>query len=87
MQRAVEKYYSVSETGWLLSFSPSWVRQKISENAFPGTFKSDADFRVPASAINSFIDAHKLRFPDADGLGISARSETEARRKISGSKL
>lgn len=87
MQRAVEKYYSVSETAWLLSFSNSWGREKISQGTFAGTVKIDDDFRIPASAINTFIDAHEMKFLDPSQMGIAARSDTELKRKISAQKF
>jgi hypothetical protein len=90
MQRAVEKYYSVTEVGWLLSFSPGWVRKTFCEAAdgpLRGVVKIGDDFRIPASTINEFIDARRLRAPKAEDLGVSARSETELKRKISAERL
>lgn len=83
-QRAVEKYYSVSELAFLLSFSPAWVRGHLGD--FPGTVKIDDDFRIPASGINAWLSRHELMAVGEalERVGIPARSETELKRKVRG---
>lgn len=84
-QRAVEKFYSVAETAFLLGFGPSWVRMKFCDATAPyaeGVVKDGKDFRIPASAINRWWDDHRLRRPAAEDLGIAARSPTELKRKL-----
>jgi hypothetical protein len=94
-QNAVEKYYSVTETAFLLSFEPRWVRERCENGDFPGTVyiepenakaKGKGEYRIPASGINEFLAKHQLMaLSDALGsLGIAARSETELKRKIRG---
>lgn len=86
-QRAVEKFYSVAETAFLLGFGPNWVRQEFCDAESPyaeRVVKIDKDYRIPASVINEFIDARRLRQPDVESMGVPARSSTEVKRKVRG---
>ena len=90
MQRAIEKHYSVSETAFLLGYSPAWVRQTFCEIKSPycrDVVKDGKDFRIPASAINAWRDAHLLRQLAPGDMGIAARSETELKRKLAAQKF
>jgi hypothetical protein len=83
-QRAVEKYYSVSETAFLLGFSPGWVREKFCDPPRERVVRIDDDYRIPASTINAFLEAHQVRSVEQamDEAGIFARSGTELQRKV-----
>jgi hypothetical protein len=83
-QRAVEKYYSVTQVAFLLSFSEQWVRDNL--ESFPGSVRIDDDIRIPSSGINHFLDNHTIKAVDQAiaEMGIAARSETELKRKIRG---
>jgi hypothetical protein len=86
MNRAVEKYYTVREAAWLLGFSPAWVRKKCEQGAFVGTVKIEADYRIPASGINAFLQARTIMQIEQalERVGLSARSTTELKRKLGG---
>jgi hypothetical protein len=80
ISRAVEKYYSPREAGFLLGFEERWVRDRIKAGELPGTTEIGGEYRIPASAINAKIEAGLVRGPGE--LGTSARSVGELRRKV-----
>ena len=81
--RAVEKYYTITETALLLSLHNDTVVIRMKAGEFgPGcvnlsTGDARPDYRIPASGINSYLD-HRRIFTEP---GIAARSVGELRRK------
>jgi predicted DNA-binding transcriptional regulator AlpA len=74
----VELYYSVPELEVLLRFSSAYLRKRIHAEEFPGTVNIDGDLRVPASAVNAWLERHGLATPR----GLKARTAGELRRKM-----
>jgi hypothetical protein len=81
---AVEKYYSVAETACLLGFSEKFVRGRLKAGEFPGAVAIEKDIRIPASAINGWLQEHELRGPEevVSRSGVFARSKGELRRRL-----
>lgn len=80
--RAVEKYYSVSETALLLSIHTNTVKTHLHAGNFGGecvNIASDArpDYRIPASGINAWLERRRVLTEP----GIAARTVGELRRK------
>jgi hypothetical protein len=81
--KAVEKFYSVADVSLLLSLCTKTVLEKIHGREFGeqvvnlGTAQRP-DYRVPASALNAFLEARRI-FSEP---GIAARSVGELRRKV-----
>jgi len=78
MNTAVEMHYTAAEIALLIRKCSRYVRDKMKEGAFgPNVFFIDGEYVAPASAVNAFIDQHRLIAP-----GVKARSEGELRRKL-----
>lgn len=82
--KALEKYYSIQEAAFLLGMHPNWVRKRLRAGDFhtpctcPVFLGSDGrDIRIPASAINAFLDNRKVREP-----GVAAADEMDLRRRM-----
>ena len=80
--RAVEKFYSVSETALLLSLCSKTVIEKLKAREMGEdvvNLGSDLrpDYRIPASGINAWLSSRRV-FSEP---GIAARSTGELRRK------
>ena len=78
---AVEKYYAPAEAALLLSFSKDWVLDRVAAGDFPGSVKIGDDYRIPASAINRYLQERALFSRGDVQIGIAARSIGELRRK------
>jgi hypothetical protein len=82
--KAIEKYYSVAELSVLLSICPRTVKRRLKAGEFGqavvnlGTSVEQADYRIPASGVNAYLERHQMPVPQ---LGIAARSIGELRRK------
>ena len=81
--RAVEKYYSVTETCLLLSVSSDTVIRRMRAGEFgPDCVNlgsaAGPDFRIPASGINAWLERCRVYTEP----GIAARSVGELRRKV-----
>jgi hypothetical protein len=80
--RAVEKFYSVTETALLLSLSTDTILRRLKAGEL-GTdvvnLGSDEapDYRIPASGINAWLESRRVFLEP----GITARSVGELRRK------
>jgi excisionase family DNA binding protein len=80
-----EKYYSVAEVALLLSCSADTVKRRIKSGKLGlgvvniGEDGKGADWRVPASGLNAYLQARRL-FNEAEP-GVTARSIGELRRK------
>jgi len=86
MGRMVEKYYSVQELAWHLSFAVSTVRGWIKRGEFGprgAMLELGTDLRVPASAVGAFVERHLSRHDGARARADLARGRTlgEARRR------
>lgn len=80
MPIVVEKYYTVSELSLLLGFGAEWVRTRIHQGEFGDKcWMHQKDIRVPASAVNAFVEKCLIAVPEA---GIAARTAGELVRKI-----
>ena len=82
--KAVEKFYSVAECALLLSLCDKTVIGKLKAREFgAGVVNVGSevrpDYRVPASGLNAWLESRRV-FCEAPG--ISARTETELRRKV-----
>lgn len=64
-RRALEAYYSTARVAVLLDYSAQWVRDAIKSGQFgERVIMVNNDYRVPASAINEFLERHRLRLPE-----------------------
>ena len=77
-RRAVELYLTTAQAAFALQFSPKWVRARVKDGSFPGAVDVDGDIRIPASAVNRFLDDHQVKYE----VPISAAGIGELRRKM-----
>ena len=90
-ERAVEKYYSPQEAGWLLGFSERFIRDLAKSEEL--TVKDGdsgeviaqpvfiaGELRIPASCLNAYIARHPYRSDP----GIKARNRAELLRRLAG---
>lgn len=82
--RAVEKFYSVSETALLLSLCTKTVIEKLKARELGEdvvNLGSDLrpDYRIPASGINAWLAERRVF--SFSTVGMAARSTGELRRK------
>lgn len=90
-ERAVEKYYSPQEAGWLLGFSERFIRDLAKSEELtlkePATGEVVAEpvliggeLRIPASCLNGYLARHPYRTDP----GIKARNKAELLRRLNG---
>lgn len=82
--KAVEMYYSVTETAFLLRCCTKTVLEKLRGREFGDQVVNLAsaerpDYRIPASGLNAFLERRRV-FTEPPG--VAARSEGELRRKV-----
>ena len=82
---AVEMYYTVGEVSLLLRLHERTVRERIHAREFGAGVVNlggeRADYRIPASGINAYLDRRRIFVEDEPG--IVGRSIGELRRKVS----
>lgn len=84
MTKAVEKYYTISDTSCFLALHPKTVTERMKAGALgPDCVNLGSpaapDYRIPASGINCYLDASRLAWEPG---GIPARNIAELRRKV-----
>jgi hypothetical protein len=84
--KAVEKYYSVTETALLVSCCTKTVRERIQLGELGAVVNigrpDKPDYRIPASGINTWLEARQVFGKPGNGEpGIAARTAGELRRK------
>lgn len=76
--KVVEMHYTAQEIAVLIRKSDRYVRDKMKSGAFGAdVFFVDGEYVACASAVNDFIERHRLPQP-----GIAARTQGEFRRKL-----
>jgi hypothetical protein len=87
--KAVEMYYSIEQVALLVGLSTKTIGVKMHAGEFGRgvvNLGSDApggaDYRIPASGVNAWLESRRL-FSTGEPLpGVSARSIGELRRKV-----
>jgi len=83
--RAIEKYYTIAQAAWQLELSGKTITQRMLAGEFGreivnlGGEGKAADWRIPASGLNAWLDTRRLF--SAPPQPIAARSVGELRRK------
>ena len=68
-----DRWCSVEETAEILSFSKSWVRDRIKDGSLKRVVKIGNDLRIPRSAIDALMRQHEI-----PGITIAAEPASEA---------
>lgn len=84
--RAVELYYTPNETALLVRLDVKTVLKKLRAGEFGRTVVNlgsqvRPDYRIPASALNAWLDGRRVFFEEGEEPGVRACSQHELRRK------